>query len=69
MRNGYKIHIPKTKYVKMAQIGLDIELRKNFKGMEFRGFYELAAKVTDMKSCLRKKVTGGRSPWEPIVKR
>ena len=21
-----------------------------------------------MRSCLRKKVTGGRSPWEPIVK-
>ena len=30
----------------MAQRGLDIELRKKFQGMEFRDFYELAAKVT-----------------------
>ena len=46
MRNRCKIHLPKIKYVKMAQRGLDIELRKKFQGMEFRDFYELAAKVT-----------------------
>ena len=28
MRNMCKIHLPKTKYVKIAQRGLDIELRK-----------------------------------------
>ena len=31
MRNRYKIMLPKGEYVKMAQMGLDIELRKNFK--------------------------------------
>ena len=41
-----KIHLPEIKYVKMAQRGSDIELRKKIQGMEFRDFYELAAKVT-----------------------
>ena len=35
MRNICNIHILETKYVKMAQRGLDIELRKKFKGIEF----------------------------------
>ena len=47
MRNMSKIHLPKTKYVKIAQRGLDIELRKKFQDMEFRDFYELVAKVTE----------------------
>ena len=45
MRNGCKIHLPETEYVTIAQRGLDIELRKKFQGMEFKDFYELAAKV------------------------
>ena len=46
MRNRCKIQLSKTKYVKIAQKGLDIKLRKKFQGMEFREFYELAANVT-----------------------
>ena len=46
MWNICKIHLPKIEYMKMAQMGLDIELRKKFQGMEFRDFYEIAAKVT-----------------------
>ena len=46
MRHGCKIHLPETKYVKMVQRGLDIELRKKFLGMEFIDFYEFATKVT-----------------------
>ena len=68
MRNRCKIHLLETKYVKMAQRGLDIELRKKFQGMEFRDFYELVAKVTEYEELLKKKVIGGKSPWEPIVK-
>ena len=45
MRNKWKIHFLEIEYVKMAQRCLDIELRKKFQGMEFRDFYELAAKV------------------------
>ena len=41
-----------TEYVKIAQRGLDIELRKKFQGMEFRDFYELAAKVTKYEELL-----------------
>ena len=47
MRNRCKIHLLETEYVKIVQRGLDIELRKKFQGMEFRDFYELAAKVTE----------------------
>ena len=47
MRNRCKIHLQDIEYVKMAQRGLDIELRKKFQGMEFIDFYELAAKVTE----------------------
>ena len=63
MRNICKIHLLEIEYVKMAQRGLNIELRKKFQGMEFIDFYELAAK----KNYSRKKVTGERSPWKPIV--
>ena len=55
MRNICKIHLQETKYVKMAQIGLDIELRKKFQGMEFRYFYELAAKVTKYEELLKEE--------------
>ena len=55
MRNRCKIHIPKTEYVKMAQRGLDIELRKKFQGMEFRDFYELATKVTEYEEMLKEE--------------
>ena len=39
----------------MAQKGLVIELRKKFQGMEFRDFYELAAKVTKYEELLREE--------------
>ena len=55
MRNRYKIHLPETEYVKMAQRGLDIKLRKKFQGMKFRDFYELAAKVTEYEELLKEE--------------
>ena len=55
MRNICKIHLPKTEDVKMAQRGLNIELRKKFHGMEFRDFYELAAKVTEYEELLKEE--------------
>ena len=39
----------------MAQIRLDIKSRKKFQGMEFREFYELAAKVTEYEELLREE--------------
>ena len=41
--------------MKMAQMGLDIELRKKFQGMGFRDFYELATKVTKYEELLREE--------------
>ena len=41
--------------MKIAQRGLDIELRKKFQGMEFRVFYELDTKVTDYEELLKEK--------------
>ena len=55
MRNRCKIHPPETEYMKIAQRGLDIELRKKFQGMEFRNFYELVAKVTEYEEFPREK--------------
>ena len=40
--------------MKMFQRGLDIELKK-FQGMEFRSFYELAAKVTEYEELLKEE--------------
>ena len=55
LRNRCKIHLPETEYVKMAQRGLDIELRKKFQGMEFRDFYELPTKVTEYEEPLKEE--------------
>ena len=55
MRNICKIHLPKAWCVKMAQRGLDIKLRKKFQGMEFRDFYELAAKVMEYEELLKEE--------------
>ena len=54
--------------MKMTQRGLDIELRKKFQGLEFRDFYELAAKVTEYEELLKEESYLGRSPWEPILR-
>ena len=53
MRNRCKIYLLETEYVKMAQRVLDIKLRKKFQGMEFRDFYELAAKVTEYEELIK----------------
>ena len=50
-----KIFFPESEYVKMAQRGLDIELRKNFQGIEFKDFYKLAVKVTKYEELLKKE--------------
>ncbi|XP_050233321.1 uncharacterized protein LOC126681809 [Mercurialis annua] len=55
MRIRCKIVLTETEYVNMAQRGLDIELRKKFHGMEFRDFYELAAKVSAYEELLREE--------------
>ena len=55
MRNRCKIMLPEGEYIKMAQRGLDIELRKKFQGMEFCDFYELAAKVSEYEELLREE--------------
>ena len=55
MRNRCKIYLLKIKYEKIAQRGLDIELRKKFQGTEFRDFYELVAKVTKYEELLKEE--------------
>ena len=54
--------------MKMAQRGLDIKLRKKFQGMEFRDFYELAAKVTKYEELLKEESYLRKKSMEPIVK-
>ena len=55
MRNICKIHLLETRYVKIAQRGLDIELGKKFQCMKFRDFYELVAKVTAYEELLKEE--------------
>ena len=57
MRNICKIYLLETEYMKIAHRRLDIELRKRkkFQGMEFRDFYELAAKVIEYEELLREE--------------
>ena len=55
MRNRCKIHLPETGYVKIAQRGLNILLRKKLQGMKFRDFYELAAKVIEYEELLKEE--------------
>ena len=55
MRNMCKIFLPESKYVKMAQRVLDIELWKKFQGMKFHDFYKLAAKVTEYEELLKEE--------------
>ena len=46
MRNKCKIHLLETKYMKLAQRGLDIQLRNKFQGMEFRDCEALNPRVS-----------------------
>ena len=39
----------------MAERGLDIELKKKFRVMEFRDFYELVDKVIEYEELLKEK--------------
>ena len=55
MRNRYKIFLPEIEYMKIAQRGLDIELRKKFQEMEFKDFYELSTKVAEYEKLLREE--------------
>ena len=56
MRNRCKIHILETKFMKIANRGLYIELRKKFQGMELKDFYELGNKVIDYEELLREEI-------------
>ncbi|GKV44010.1 hypothetical protein SLEP1_g51239 [Rubroshorea leprosula] len=47
------VALPEQEFLKLAQNGLDIELRKKFEGMEFRDFFELSYKVARYKNLLR----------------
>ena len=41
--------------MKIAQRGLDIEVRKKFQGLEFRDLYELVVKVIEYEELLREE--------------
>ncbi|XP_073019168.1 uncharacterized protein [Primulina eburnea] len=55
VRSRCRVFLPESEYVKMAQRGLDFELRKKFQGMEFLDFYELAAKVSEYEELLQEE--------------
>ncbi|GKV02584.1 hypothetical protein SLEP1_g15006 [Rubroshorea leprosula] len=51
-----RVALPEEEFVKLAQNGLDIELRKKFEGMKFRDFYELSYKVARYENLLKEDV-------------
>ncbi|GKV48260.1 hypothetical protein SLEP1_g55084 [Rubroshorea leprosula] len=51
-----RVALPELEFVKLAQNGLDIELRKKFEGMKFRDFYELSYKVARYENLLKEDV-------------
>ncbi|GKV43324.1 hypothetical protein SLEP1_g50628 [Rubroshorea leprosula] len=51
-----RVALPEQEFVKLAQNGLDIELRKKFEGMEFRDFYELSYKVARYENLLKEDI-------------
>ncbi|GKV34366.1 hypothetical protein SLEP1_g42743 [Rubroshorea leprosula] len=55
-RLKYRVALPEQEFVKLAQNGLDIELRKKFERMEFRDFYELSYKVARYENLLKEDV-------------
>ncbi|GKV43113.1 hypothetical protein SLEP1_g50447 [Rubroshorea leprosula] len=48
-----RVALPEQEFVKLAQKGLDIELRKKFEGIKFRDFFELSYKVAHYENLLR----------------
>ncbi|XP_073017837.1 uncharacterized protein [Primulina eburnea] len=67
VRSRCRVFLPESEYVKMAQQGLDFELRKKFQGMEFCDFYELAAK--EVEEIALANVANSRSRIVPLLKR
>ncbi|XP_075479341.1 uncharacterized protein LOC142520224 [Primulina tabacum] len=55
MKNRFKVFLPETEFVKMAKKGLDFELRKKFQGLDFRDFFDLAAKVAQYEELFREE--------------
>ncbi|GKV21983.1 hypothetical protein SLEP1_g31893 [Rubroshorea leprosula] len=51
-----RVALPEQEFVKLAQNGLDIELRKKFEGMKFQDFYELSYKVARYENLLKEDV-------------
>ncbi|OMO99378.1 reverse transcriptase [Corchorus capsularis] len=56
MRNRCRIALPEQEFVRLAQNGLDLELRKKFEGMEFRDYYEMSTKVARYERLLHEEM-------------
>ncbi|OMP06468.1 Retrotransposon gag protein [Corchorus capsularis] len=53
LRNRCHIALPEEEFVRLAQNGLDIELRKKFEGVEFRDYFDMSTKVARYENLLR----------------
>ncbi|OMO51345.1 Retrotransposon gag protein [Corchorus capsularis] len=56
LRNRCRIALPEQEFVRLAQNGLDLELRKKFEGMEFRDYYEMSTKVARYERLLHEEL-------------
>ncbi|XP_075494678.1 uncharacterized protein LOC142532247 [Primulina tabacum] len=67
MKNRCKVFLPEIEFVKMAQKGLDFELRKKFQGMEFKDSFELAAK--EVEDVILTEIRSAGSCTVPMLKK
>ena len=54
-KNRCHVYMPKIEKIRLAQNGLDFELRKKFEGMMFRDLFELSSRATSYEAILREE--------------
>ena len=55
VKTRYHVYMPEIKVIRLAQNGLDFELRKKFDGMMFRDLFELSSRATSCEAILREE--------------
>ncbi|XP_028100424.1 uncharacterized protein LOC114299795 [Camellia sinensis] len=55
LKNRCHVYMPEIEIIRLAQNGLDFELRKKFEGMMFRNLFELSSRATSYEAILREE--------------
>ena len=55
LKNRCHVYMPEIEIIRLAQNGLDYELRKKFEGMMYRDLFELSSRETSYEAILREE--------------